>query len=534
MLSIAIDRVTARYHLPPTAAREQPRVQRVLDDALARVLESTIERHGIGREGYVCIGDVHAVINLRLREPDSALATNAGEAIAAAIRRLIDDRSPLVVAYGSRVQALVDLASSALSGDFTRSWAWAQVGIWRTDVPISAGRTADLILRALADEPAHAVAVAAHLAREQKDKFRSLVAGATPKAWAALATAAMRAAAGSGGARRAPETPAVVQLTDATGGRRALATVARRIVSVSAIARTAIERSGRDAVQIRAALAALILLEAEPSAAARGHLPRLLTAIEEIIAVAPPLYRAHSGDLRHLSVAGGDGSAVSARPRENDDLATRVSDEPVTRHDDQDACQAGPPGDADGSTAPAEALAEALPNVRTVWRTQWGGVLYLVNLLTRTGLVETIAADPSWSARGVRWVLQQLAMSIAAIEPEDAAALVFAGLAPGNSPPSALQNPPTERERAALDTLRDVLVEALRDVLGESADRHTLSDVALVAGVCRRPAQIVAEPGWVEAHFSLEDVSLDIRRVGLDRNPDWVPWLGIVLRFVYA
>jgi hypothetical protein len=52
--------------------------------------------------------------------------------------------------------------------------------------------------------------------------------------------------------------------------------------------------------------------------------------------------------------------------------------------------------------------------------------------------------------------------------------------------------------------------------------------------VCSRPAQIVAEPGWIEARFSLDDVSLDIRRAGLDLDPQWVPWLGIVLRFVYA
>ena len=33
---------------------------------------------------------------------------------------------------------------------------------------------------------------------------------------------------------------------------------------------------------------------------------------------------------------------------------------------------------------------------------------------------------------------------------------------------------------------------------------------------------------------ALEDVSIDIRRTGLDLDPDWVPWLGVVLRFVYA
>ena len=77
-------------------------------------------------------------------------------------------------------------------------------------------------------------------------------------------------------------------------------------------------------------------------------------------------------------------------------------------------------------------------------------------------------------------------------------------------------------------------MQALRDAFGDTSDGDTASDERLLIGVCARPAQIVTEPGWIEAHFSLEDVSLDIRRAGLDRDPDWVPWLGIVLRFVYG
>jgi hypothetical protein len=58
--------------------------------------------------------------------------------------------------------------------------------------------------------------------------------------------------------------------------------------------------------------------------------------------------------------------------------------------------------------------------------------------------------------------------------------------------------------------------------------------MASIRAVFDRRADIAAEPAWIEARFAAEDVSLDIRRAGLDINPDWVPWLGIVLRFVYA
>ena len=46
-------------------------------------------------------------------------------------------------------------------------------------------------------------------------------------------------------------------------------------------------------------------------------------------------------------------------------------------------------------------------------------------------------------------------------------------------------------------------------------------------------AAIVADPGWLEAHFPLSTVSIDLRRAGLDLDPGYLPWLGVVVRFVY-
>jgi hypothetical protein len=32
----------------------------------------------------------------------------------------------------------------------------------------------------------------------------------------------------------------------------------------------------------------------------------------------------------------------------------------------------------------------------------------------------------------------------------------------------------------------------------------------------------------------LDSVDLDIRRAGLDLDPGWVPWLGVVVRYRYG
>jgi hypothetical protein len=35
-------------------------------------------------------------------------------------------------------------------------------------------------------------------------------------------------------------------------------------------------------------------------------------------------------------------------------------------------------------------------------------------------------------------------------------------------------------------------------------------------------------------HLPADEVSIEIRRGGLDRDPGWVPWLGVVVRFRYV
>ncbi len=548
MLSIAIDRVHARYRLPPAALREQARLKRIVDAAFERTLETAIEEHGIGRESYVCIRDVHAVINMRLRDPDAALTRGVGEAIARAVRQLIDERSPLVVEYPSRVHALIDLASSALAGDFSRSWAWAQVGVWTADFPVRADLTADLIVRSLAKEPTCAVAVAAHLARVRSGAFHALITRATPKSWAALAHGAIAAV--RDGALLPSSSPVAKtnpqELEDDSRVVQALASIARGALSRSAIAHASIEQWTGASAETRRALSMLVLLESEPSAARRDDVSRLVTTIEQLMALSASASR----DIQTATDGDRDRVATRENAARQGRTARTPGDEDAADSPGMDARQRPrTPIHADETTGPmanerrssahesvddAPRAGETLSDVRATVSTGHGGLLYIVNLLSRINLVEGIVTDTRWSSRGLRWVLHQLAMSLAAIEPDDAAALAFAGLVPGSLPPAAQQEPPTESERNALDTLRGTAAAALGELLNHQGDEQSASVERVLQHVCARPARIVADPGWIEVHFSADEVSLDIRRTGLDRDPDWVPWLGIVLRFIYA
>ena len=51
--------------------------------------------------------------------------------------------------------------------------------------------------------------------------------------------------------------------------------------------------------------------------------------------------------------------------------------------------------------------------------------------------------------------------------------------------------------------------------------------------ICHRPGLLRFEPGWIELVLPLESVDTAIRRLGLDLDPGWLPWLDTVLRIRY-
>lgn len=174
-----------------------------------------------------------------------------------------------------------------------------------------------------------------------------------------------------------------------------------------------------------------------------------------------------------------------------------------------------------------------LPEVRTEAVTRWGGLLFLVNLLTSLNVADELLEGDAFAARPLRWTLHRLALELLAMAPRDPAALAFAGLPPDRDPPSRGEPVATEEETAALAALAERLTAALHlRMTGEPAVDARQAEATL-REVCRRDATVAADPGWIELRMRLDEVRVDVRRAGLDLDPGWVPWLGAVVRFVY-
>lgn len=161
--------------------------------------------------------------------------------------------------------------------------------------------------------------------------------------------------------------------------------------------------------------------------------------------------------------------------------------------------------------------------------TRFGGLLFLLGLIEDLCLPGEIIAHPALGARPFSWVAHQLALALLTIEPNDPAALAFAGLPPDARPPSEEQEAPNEIEARATNTFAALIVERL----GALLDFEDAPQTRLLEFVCCRRAEIVADPGWIDVRFSLDEVATEIRRAGLDLDPGYLSWLGVVVRFVY-
>ncbi len=537
-----IGRIRNRYRLPNLLRQEQGRLDRVCALALEDMLETALERAAVPLHEEICIRNVHATVRLRLSRSDSDLAVVWSLALAEALAQMIRERRPGVVRYSSRHHALVDLLASVAAGDRARVWAWRQLGMWpRRDHVTGAAAAIDEALLTLAREARAAPAVLAEVARN--GLLAPLLRAVNPELWERVARAALEAA------RASPS----LAIPDAAPppASTAIARRAIRIVGDSALIRGAAAtlNLGRVDQGLGRTIAVLGTLEADPGVllASDAQARALLGAIEAWFAAggmsepASISYDAHHDLPSRAPVDAGDEVATPAitivpqdatggsRATANASAVTRsMADRiPAARDDTHHDLPGRAPVEPDDDAA---TRGSPIPDVRRRATTLAGGMLFLLHLVVERGFPEAILASATLSVRSLRWVMHQLALALVPLEPRDPAALGFAGLGPTDEPPSRREPEPTEAERVAINALRARLIEALWVRLGRPDEAQDV----LLDRVCRRRAEVAADPGWIELRLLLDEVSIEVRRAGLDLDPGWLPWLGVVVRFAYA
>ncbi len=541
MSALSIEHVALTGRLPGTDAEARARAERLVRRACDSALARACDEAGLDRAGTVCIRALDVPLHVPLGLGDDDVAELWSRAVAEAVREALARGGPAVMVYGSPAQALLDVLRAAPRGDLSRAWAWRQLGLWTHDAWPKG------LERALLAHPE--LSVAALRAVAEADALPVLSRALPGATWARVAQAALRAAGASNDAQRALREGGDETTAAALGAR------ARRITADSALWRAVRPGAAWLGPLARRAWAALTIAECEPLTLRAAHAVALLHELSVALAsgtrvgeMAPA--RPQARQARQLHEASGPDAPDAPRTREGDAPSVQAAppdaastDEPVTER-----AEAGSGVSEPVLRAPIEIAADPIsessqsqPAPRAQASTRFGGLLYLLNLMGPLGLPQTLAEHAALQSRSSRDVLRLLALTllrecvgVEEVDVDDPAVRAFAGLVPlPAQSPSTLEEADVEAG-IALHAAAAALDDALVELLGTDAlEVGSPSERPLTRVVLRR-ALIVADPGWIEAHFALDDVDTALRRIGLDRDPGYLPFLGAIVKFRYV
>jgi hypothetical protein len=532
MPEVRIRKLATNYRLPHSARAERRRLDDLRTAVLDQAFSLAIRQAGLSDDAELCIRDLLTTVSLRLQGTDRALVSHWSAVMAEEILHAISNGSTSrAVVYQSRRQSVADLAISLARGDFRRAWAWRQLGLWQSTMGANESQRVSELVRALCSERGMIVPTLRVLA--EAGWLSYIAERLTERHWETLALTVLSEA----GADH------LFSQSTPTAPDRALRE-AQRVISrsslMSAFASSALVLG--PSVLVQRSIAALAIAEVEPALLRT----EIAAAVIEIIADA---YSASSlaanSDVASSFIADRgaakqvveDQSSVYASSYEATSYkaAGSRSKEHFDRANSADhlRAQTSQVNDPGATSSLSQRLTEANEkskpiDLRERAFTRWGGLLFLFAVFEDLNLLEVIFEHPVLRERPFTWVLHQLALTIAAISPNDPAALAFAGLSPGSEPPSD-KTVASECETAVLHELAASMIEHLSSFLVFEDEPPP----SLIDFVCRRRAEIIADPGWIEVRFSLDEVSTEIRRAGLDLDPGYLSWLGIVVRFVY-
>lgn len=567
MSDLRVGRLTAT--VDGAMAGQAKRMDRLLAGVAERRLAAACLSVGVP-DGLWCVRRLDVRLEVDLGRPDGELESRWAAALTSTLREALGSGSPDVIHYRNRYDALDELVWSVAAGRTQRVWAWRQLGLVEERDPSPEAAPRALMLAALDRAPERALPgiLAAMRAVGLTRLHRALGA----QGWQGIARLACRVEAADQGMAepspaKATAEPDPTALVEASG---ASAAEVRTVLADSTLALAITsEELTADEPTLRA-WAVLAVTQSSPGRLRQAGSRVLVDAVESALAggrgsvrrpglgTGRPIPR---DDQRGLAAAqrpdpttpgrtpppsaakattwtqadqptpshtGGDGVPGSSVERSAPDPGPGTAVEPGTEPGTEPGkgLDAGSDPGPEAETEPGE-LSSGVPTV-------WGGLLFLFATAREAGVPDEIVAAPALAGRSTRWVVHQVAQRLVPAAPDDPALLAICGLTPDRRAPFG--RPPTRRERRVLDRCARRWCAATarrlrRDQL-EPADAVDPSDVML--RLASRRAEILAEPGWIEVHLRLDDVDVDARRAGLDLDPGWVSWLGVVVRFVYA
>ncbi|RZL11913.1 MAG: hypothetical protein EOP40_00845 [Rubrivivax sp.] len=526
---VRIGHLHSHFHTPEPLAPEQ---LQAWHEAFAQgdtIDVQALAGQLVGPDEWLLIQRLDLAVNWRQDSGSHEVARHWLQALQGAVTQAASQPAhPGVVRYRSRREGLSDLMYRSALGETGRQWAWqrmgliARAGVLPGEVLASglrhllndAGWVWPMLCQWVAAEPQTA-ALSAMLRALPEAGWRQLLLAAAPSRGYAQVLAHKGQRGVMYGTGQHEVDPG--WYGDAEGppmGRRALAVRVSDASPMASWLADWLRRRPHLAARHGDTLAVLLVAVAWPDQGSGEAVlsERLAQACQQVREAAgaaawrgsreaqPAAQPSRSTDL--VVQAGAEQPQTLPPARSSTETAAHPSDEApaLARGDDDDT----PP-------------APALPDQHEWLPTAWAGALFW---LRQAGACHLVAARANASAdedaRGHALVALARALGV----PEgDAALRAFIG----GHEPAGQPHPDLALQAAAV-------TRQWADWLAEHAP--DLPEPRLPA-VCQRPGRLRFEPGWIELHLRLDQADTRIRRLGLDVDPGYLPWLGCVVRIRY-
>jgi hypothetical protein len=468
----------------------------------------------------------HLPLHLRWR-PDVA-ASEVGhvwlQALQQAVEQAASEQDPHnVLRYRVWRHGLADLLYRSALGEVDRQWAWQRMGLIQGD-GLPAAEALQQGACALLDKPDLIWPVLHHClqAESHTGAFTALARGVPPSIWVQCLHAApqskgwirvLPAARASGLVDEAPRASIGAGSYDhAAAHEAAPERFDASAIEMSEHARALLHWARRHPQQaehlgdtLTVWLAALAWRDPGDGAVASRRLAASRQAWQQVVhaAVAAPLRQSSRGKP-------GTTAAVDKADELSRLTPTRIDTEPSGEP------QRAPHDEPDNGLPEAPALPDPDHSVITAW----AGALFFLRLLAAPDVLSTLHAQAGHKAG----------------EPADTAALVQAVAMAMHVP----ADDPVMSVMTAGEPLKDIapITQAAANRLVSQWAQwldETLPDAPepRVQWVCHRPGRLQIEPGWIELHLDMDQIDTRLRRIGLDLDPGWVPFIGAVVRICY-